>query len=290
MHSKMASILVNAAIAQGTDGIYSAPMPSFSSDQDAERDLRERVASQHYDNYLDVISHSHSITVMDYEVDRFLAKLPQGALILDIGGCWGWHWRRLAVTRPDVGVLIMDFVRANLRYAQQVLGPLVGSQVALMHADATALPFPDGDNAGSPGFEGVWTVQAFQHIPNFACACREAHRVLKPGGHFVNYSLHATPFKRIVYRLLGKTFHTDGMMHNDFHLTRANDSQRQIVANIFGGEVVDRYTECLFHPDLKFAFTGRPGSSIGQFDARLGNLPWLGHLIARQRSFEATKI
>jgi hypothetical protein len=27
---------------------------------------------------------------MDYEVDRYLTKIPQGGLILDIGGCWGW--------------------------------------------------------------------------------------------------------------------------------------------------------------------------------------------------------
>ncbi len=234
MHTELSTIFASSAFAQGSDGIYSAPMPSSASDQDDERELRERVAAQHYDSYLAAIAHSHSIPVMDHEVDRFLTKMPQGALILDIGGCWGWHWRRLATTRPDVGVLIIDFVRANLSHAQKVLGPLVGAQVALMHADATALPFLDAD-AASAGFDGVWTVQAFQHIPDFARACREAHRVLKPGGRFANYSLHTTPLNRTIHRLLGKTFHTAGMVKNAFHLTRANDSQRQIVADIFGG-------------------------------------------------------
>ena len=280
--------LLNSFV-QGSDGIYSAPLPSYASDQAAERELREQVAAQRIDDYLATIARHHSVPVMDHEVDRFLFRMPQGALILDIGGCWGWHWRRLATTRPDVGVLIIDFVRANLSHARKVLGPLVEMQVALMHADAMTLPFPDAD-ASFPGFDGVWTVQVFQHIPDFARACREAHRVLKRGGRFANYSLHATPLNSTVYRLMRKPFHTEGMLKNQFYLTRANDSQRQTVADIFGGEVTDRYTECLFHPDLRLAFTGRLGSRIGQLAARLDDVSFLGRWIARQRSFEAIKV
>lgn len=288
MHPRLSSVLADGSFVQGHDGIYSAPMPlPVLSEQGAERELREHVAMQQYDDYLSTIAQNHSIPVMDYEVDRFLASMPHGALILDVGGCWGWHWRRLAATRPDVGVLIVDFVRGNLGHARKVLGSLVGTQVALMHADATSLPFPNAD-AAVTGFDGVWTVQVFQHIPDFDRACREASRVLKPGGRFVNFSLHITPFNRMVYRLLGKNFHTEGMMKNIFHLTRANESQKRVVAGIFGG-VEDRYTECLFHPDLKFTLSGRPGSALGQLDARLGCVPWLGRWIARQRSFESNK-
>ena len=211
---------------------------------------------------------------MDHEVGRFLARMPQGALILDIGGCWGWHWRNLATTRPDVGVLIIDFVRANLTHAQRVMGSLVGSQVALMHADATYLPFPDAETT-LLGFDGIWTVQVFQHIPDFAGACSEAHRVLKPCGSFVNYSLHNTPLNRMFYCLLGKTFHTEGMWKNSFYLTRANNNQRQVIADIFGGKVIDRYTECMFHPDLRFTLSGRINSLLGVLDSRLSELPWL---------------
>lgn len=263
-------------------------MPSTDRDQQAEREFRENVAAQQYDNYLAVIAHHHSIPVMDHEVDRFLARMPRDALILDIGGCWGWHWRRLLSSRPDVGVLIIDFVRTNLSHAKVVLGELVGTQVGLMHADATALPFTDAGDTFD-GFDGVWTVQTFQHIPDFARACREVYRVLKPDGYFKNYSLHNTPFNRAVFRLLGKTFHAEGMMENGhYYLARANDSQRLILEAIFG-EVTDRYTECLFHPDLKLDFTGRLGSFIGGLDARLGSHAWLGRWIARQRSFEVLK-
>lgn len=93
----------------------------------------------------------------------------------------------------------------------------------------------------------------------------------------------------MVYRLMGKPFHTEGMLKNQFYLTRANDSQRQIVADIFQGKVTNRYTECLFHPDLRLTLTGRLGSSIGQLNAHLGDVWFLGRWIARQRSVETIK-
>jgi len=271
----------------GSDGIFSGVIIDGLCSQTVERELRERVAAAHNDNYLDEVGKNHSISVMDYEINRFLKSMPENALVLDIGGCWGWHWRRLADTRPDVGVVILDFVRANLLHAKQVLGSMVGEQVVLMHADALSLPFLDADKTVTP-FDGVWTVQVFQHIPDYKLACQEASRVLKLGGFFVSYSLHATPLNRMVYRLFGKKFHMDGMLDGMFHFTRANDSQRETVAKVFGSQVVDSFTECLFHPDLKLAFTGRRNSILGRIDARLrGGVG--GRWIARQRSFEVIK-
>ncbi len=197
------------------DGIYGG-MPHTSTDQSVEVELRERVAAVRYDNYLDALSASHSIPVMDHEVDRFLAAIPQGGLILDVGGCWGWHWRRLAQTRPDVGVLIVDFVRSNLPHARNVLGGLVGHQVGLMHADATALPFTIDENFA--GFDGIWTVQTLQHIPDFDKAVSEACRVLKSGGVFANYSLNVQPPIRWLRRLLGRAYLTKGWVEGAFWL------------------------------------------------------------------------
>ena len=287
MHSGLAAMLARSMATLGVDGLYSGPAGSAAVEQETERKVREGVAARAYDDYLGAIARSHSIPAMDHEVDRFLATMPQGALILDVGGCWGWHWRRIAETRPDVGILIVDFVRANLAHAQRVLGPLVGGQIALMHADATALPFPTADAAS--GFDGVWTVQVFQHIPNFGLACREAHRVLKPKGRFINYSLHITPMYRVIYGALRRPYHIEGMIDNAFVLTRANADQRSIVVGLFGDNVVDRYTENLYHPEFKLGFTGRAKNVIGRLDAMLSSVPWIGRWIARQRSFEATK-
>ncbi|MDP9148277.1 MAG: class I SAM-dependent methyltransferase, partial [Acidobacteriota bacterium] len=175
-----------------------------------------------------------------------------------------------------------------LIHARRLLGPLVDSQVALVHADATALPF---DTAGETvrGFDGVWTVQVFQHIPDFDGACREARRVLRLGGHFVNFSLHDAPLYRPIYRIAGKTLHLDGMVNDAFHLTRANCRQRATVASIFGGKVTDRYTECFFHPNFGLSRAGRCGSWMGRLDAWLGNFPAVARWIARQRSFSTVK-
>jgi len=263
------------------DGIWSSTLPV--SEQEAERKLREQVATeQHVDYLLDIARH-HSVPVMDYEVSRFLENLPHGAFILDVGGCWGWHWRKLLSQRPDVGVVIVDFVRSNLHHAQKVLGSLVGTKVALVHADATLLPFPDN------AFDGYWTVQTFQHIPDFQKACCEAYRVLVRGGRFACYSLHITPVVQAVYFILGKNYHIKGECKDLFYLSRASDNQQDILSEVFGGVVVNRYTEILFHPDLKLSFSGRKGSCIGQFDAMFGNFPFIGRWLGRQRSFEIVK-
>jgi ubiquinone/menaquinone biosynthesis C-methylase UbiE len=269
-----------------SDGIYDG-MPRISADQSVEVELRERVAARHYDNYLDALSASHSISVMDYEVDRFLALMPENALILDIGGCWGWHWRRLAETRPDVGVLIIDFVRSNLPHANNVLGSLVGRQVGLMHADATALPFTIDENFH--GFDGIWTVQTFQHIPDFDKAVTEACRVLKRGGVFANYSLNVQPPIRWLRRLLGRAYLTKGWVAGSFWLARASDDQKESIAATFGSTVSERWSEILYSPELRFTAPGKQGSVFGKLDALLSNNAGFFGWFARQRSFHCQK-
>ncbi len=268
-------------------GIYLG-MTDAVTDQTAEFELRERVASAHYQNYLAAVSLSHSIPVMDREVERFLARMPRGALILDIGGCWGWHWRNLAKIRPDVSVLIIDFVRSNLPHARNVLGGLVGQQVELMHADATALPFTQ--DADFHGFDGVWTVQTFQHIPEFEKAVAEAHRIMKAGGLFVNYSLNIQPPIRWLRRLLGRSYLTKGWVEGVFWLARASKEQREFIATTFGGTVVQRWSEILYSPELRITFPGKSGSTAGRLDALISNNKGFLGWLARQRSFECYKI
>jgi len=214
MNSKLQKLLSPISISIDADEIYLG-IDIASQDQASEVELRERVAARKYENYFQAISQSHSIPVMDVEVDQFLAQIPEGGVVLDVGGCWGWHWRRLASTRPDVGVVIVDFVRSNLTHAQQVLGSLIGNQVVLMHADATNLPFTFEQGSVSTGFDGVWTVQIFQHIPNFEKAVGEAHRVLRKGGYLptilsmcsLTFALSRGYWGKIGYFLFGWPMH-----------------------------------------------------------------------------------
>ena len=263
----------------GEDGIWSSNLPQ--SEQVDECKLREEVAAKPTENYINEIAQHHSIPVMDYEVTRFLDSVKDNALILDGGGWWGWHWRKLREQKPAARVIIVDFIRSNLRHAQKMLGSLEGSQVVLVHADATALPFEDD------AFDAFWTVQTFQHIPNFKLACAEAERVLKTGGIFVNYSLHITPIIRMLYKVFGKPYHIEGSLEGLFYLERASNRQRDIVSSIFCAEVKDRYTEIFFHPNLKLTFAAGENNLIGNIDAFLGG--GIGSWFARQRSFEVIK-
>ena len=101
------------------DGIWGEVF-NFSG-QEEEKILRKKIANFKYTDYLSEISKNHSIPVMDRENEKFISLIPKNGVILDIGGCWGWHWRRLHETRPDVTVVIVDFIRENLIHAQNIL-------------------------------------------------------------------------------------------------------------------------------------------------------------------------
>ena len=79
--------------------------------QKEEIKLRKKVAEEtNIKNYFKKIEKSHSIPVMDYEVNKFIQNIPQNGNILDVGGCWGWHWRNIDKIRPDIKVTIIDLI------------------------------------------------------------------------------------------------------------------------------------------------------------------------------------
>ena len=55
-------------------------------------------------------------------------------------------------------------------------------------------------------FDGVWSVQATQHIPSLELVYREAYRVLKIGGLFADYNLNHSNLTKFIYRFLGKKY------------------------------------------------------------------------------------
>ena len=267
----------------GEDNIFSYEFTNI--EQDEERKLRESVASQDYQDYLDKISNHHSIPVMDREVDLFLKKTPPYRIIVDVGGCWGWHWRRMKYIRPDVFVFIVDFVRENLIHARDILGSQINKNIFLIHGDATDLIFEDNT------FDGWWSVQTLQHIPNFEKAVKEAWRVLNPGGIFANYSLNIQSLVRFVYRVMGKHYHITGQIPGTFYLSRASDEQLKTVEEIFSNDVQQRFTEILFHPDFKITSPGKENSISGGFDALFfSSNSRVFSSIARQQSFHTCKI
>lgn len=100
-----------------------------------------------------------------------LAAVPMHRPILDIG-CGDGLFARLLFERPvEVGV--------DLSISQLVKARQSGAYERVETADATSLPFPDAS------FATVFSNCVLEHIPEVDAVCREAARVLRPGGVFV---------------------------------------------------------------------------------------------------------
>ena len=109
------------------------------------------------------------------------------------------------------------------------------------------------------------------------------------GGIFINYSLNRAWLIELIYKLAGRKYHVDGETE-DFWLCIASKNQKHIVEMVFGTKVKSRYTEILFHPELRCACSGRKNSVIGTVDAMLEDSNILYSPIARQQSFHAFKL
>lgn len=263
------------------DGIYG--LMSYYSNQETEKKFRENIASKKYSNYLDEISKNHSIPVMDAEVDQFLKGIPKDGWILDIGGCWGWHWRNITKKRPDIKVVILDFIRENLSQAKIILEEGLGKNFYLVHGNALSLDFDDSS------FDGVWSVQTTQHIPDYRIVLLEVYRVLKKNGKFSDYNLNLAKLSQLIYYIFGKNYHLKGNLEDSFFLRRVNKDSKLLITEIFGVNTKCRYTEILFSPEFGLPLGGRVDSLIGKLDSKISRFGFLFNFVARQKSFHLNK-
>lgn len=264
----------------GDDGIYSYEFNNI--EQKNEIKNRTTLANKVYDDYLAELSMHHSIPVMDREVNLFYDSMPKNATILDVGGCWGWHWRHASRIRPDIRIFIVDFIKGNLNHAKNFLKGDINQNVFLIHGDATDLIFENGV------FDGYWSVQTLQHIPNFKKTILEANRVLKKGGLFATYSLNNQFIIRFIYKFLGKEYQVKGNFPK-YYLSRACQEQKNVVGEIFKERFHTRYSEIIFKPELKVSFSGKENSIFGILDSYLSNNFGFFSSVARQCSYHAYK-
>jgi SAM-dependent methyltransferase len=101
-----------------------------------------------------------------------LEALPAPGRVLDIGTGTGTAARAIAERWADADVMGVDVSEAMLTEARRLLPAELAGRVRYEHADASALPFPDGS------FD---LVSLSNMIPFFD----EIERVLAPGGHVV---------------------------------------------------------------------------------------------------------
>lgn len=110
--------------------------------------------------------------------ERFLAHLPAGARILDVGSGGGRFGCYMADQRPDITVIGCDPSQAQIRRATAAARRF-GDRVEFRSASALALPFEDAS------FHGVISYGSIKHWPDRAKGLAECMRVLRPGGPFL---------------------------------------------------------------------------------------------------------
>jgi ubiquinone/menaquinone biosynthesis C-methylase UbiE len=239
--------------------------------------LRKKIAEKKYENFFKEIAFHHSINVMDLEVEKFLKLLPKNSIICDIGGSWGWHWRNLDKERPDIKVIIIDFIFENLLIAKKILNNKINKQIFLVNDDCCKF------NIKNNLFHAVWSVQTLQHIPKYAHVYKKIYSQLKPGGYLYNCNLNINHIIRFIYWIFNKKYLIKGFNDN-FYLERSNEVQKRYLEKIFKNKAITIYSELLFHPDLK-VFTGSKNNLIGKIDSLLTGNSIIKKMFARQEAF-----
>jgi ubiquinone/menaquinone biosynthesis C-methylase UbiE len=242
---------------------------------------RRKVAKSYYNNFYNHISDHHSIQVMDLEIVNLLKIIPKNSIICDIGGCWGWHWRNICEQRPDINIVIIDFVYENLLIAKKILKKKINKQIYLVNDDICELKLK------KEIFDTVWTVQTLQHIKKYSKAIKNIYKILKIDGYLFNYNLNINYIVKIIYKIFNKKYLIKGY-NNDFYLERSSIKQKKIIKKIFKNTITTRYTELLFHPDLKIK-TGSIKNLFGKIDSFLSGSLFIKKIFARQEAFIVKK-
>lgn len=104
-----------------------------------------------------------------------------GQTILEVGCGGGLFLCKLAkAVAPTGRVCGIDLSEQQLRAARANCAGL--SNVEIQAGSALSLPYP------SSSFDAVVSIQVLEYIDDVQDALRETHRVLKPGGRFVNFA------------------------------------------------------------------------------------------------------
>lgn len=284
MNIKLKKIIEKSNLIKDENEIYFSKSPVNLENQKTEMALRSKVAKECGEELISIISLSHSIVVMDYEVDKFIKNLKYNSVILDVGGCWGWHWRNLILKRPDICVIIVDLLKENLLLAKKLLKNCISENIILVHANACNLPFQNET------FDGVWSVQVTQHIESWHDVYYEIKRIMKIGAIFKDYNLRVNHSIKILYKLLGKRYFEVGNVENFYYLRKFRSGFENDIEKIFKTPVVINYSECLFHPDLKVIKPGSHGNILGKLDIFISKLKILNWILARQISVTVKKL
>ncbi len=128
------------------------------------------------DEHEDFYQTSLGKQVMEAEVELLLDLLPEEGRVLSIGCGIGVHEAALRERRPAMELTCSDLQDEMLRSAP--------SDLNLVRADMTVLPFPDGT------YDAVYEITALVFVQDPEKALSEMARVIRPGGSLVLLSLN----------------------------------------------------------------------------------------------------
>lgn len=208
--------------------------------------------------------------------DRLLAAAAERGMparVLDAGCGTGYGARRMRAHWPTVAVVGADFAPAMLAAARAQLDAGVA-------ADIEALPFADGS------FDGWFSSLAVQWC-DLDAVCREAARVLAPGGWLALSTLAGGTFAELREAFAGVDRHRHTL---DFALPETLPTT--VAAAGFGDVELVRETITLHYPDLRallMAVKGIGANAIGsgKRDGMLGKRAWQAVNEAYERHREA---
>ena len=166
----------------------------------------------------------------DYVARRIAALKP--SRVLETAGGTGIVTQRLrAALSTDAHIVATDLNAGMLEISRAKFGPDAG--VSLEVADATALPFGDGE------FDVVVCQFGVMFFPDKDKGYREARRVLKREGRYLFsvWDAHAhNPFGRIISDVLRNAFDTDAppFMNVPFGYASIDAIKASLQANGFG--------------------------------------------------------
>jgi ubiquinone/menaquinone biosynthesis C-methylase UbiE len=109
--------------------------------------------------------------------------------LLEIGAGSGAMTAQLLAAQPGLRAVATDFDPQMVAAARKNLAGF-GDRAETRQADATALPFPDGQ------FDIVLSCGMLHHIGDWRAALSEVARVLRPGGRLIGYDITASPAVR----------------------------------------------------------------------------------------------
>lgn len=124
----------------------------------------------------------------------FLLDIPERyaigpkSVVLDLGCGKGRESVALA-KRYGCRVVAFDLLERNMELTRErIAKDGVTELVRLVRGSMDSLPFRDGS------FDFVWSRDTLNHIPDLRRVFAEFARVLRPGGHLINYSALGTPW------------------------------------------------------------------------------------------------